>query len=67
MPIRLNPVDVVVVGLGGAGGVAVLPLARAGIKVAAIEAGGWLNPQKDYHTDEIHNNVRMLVTASAKT
>jgi len=65
--IRLKPADVAVVGLGGAGGVAVLPLARAGIKIAAIEAGGWLNPQKDYHTDEIHNNVRMLVTAAAKT
>ncbi len=30
MPIQLEPVDVVVVGLGAAGGVAVLPLARAG-------------------------------------
>jgi gluconate 2-dehydrogenase alpha chain len=65
--IHLKPADVAVVGLGGAGGVAVLPLARAGIKIAAIEAGGWLNPQKDYHTDEIHNNVRMLVTAAVKT
>jgi choline dehydrogenase-like flavoprotein len=65
--IRLKPADVALAGLGGAGGVVVLPLARAGLQIAAIEAGGWLNPQKDYHPDEIHNNVRMLVTASAKT
>lgn len=67
MATRLKPVDIAVVGLGGAGGIAVLPLARAGLKIAGIEAGGWLDPQKDFHTDEIHNNVRMLVTAAAKT
>jgi choline dehydrogenase-like flavoprotein len=39
--INLKPVDVAVIGLGAAGGVAVLPLARAGLKVAGIEAGGW--------------------------
>ena len=33
MATNLKPVDVVVVGLGAAGGVAVLPLTRAGIKV----------------------------------
>jgi choline dehydrogenase-like flavoprotein len=32
MAINNKPVDVVVVGLGAAGGVAVLPLARAGLK-----------------------------------
>ena len=35
MAINLKPVDVVVVGLGAAGGVAVLPLARAGLKSPA--------------------------------
>ena len=39
MAINLKPVDVAVIGLGAAGGVAVLPLARAGLKVAGIEAG----------------------------
>jgi gluconate 2-dehydrogenase alpha chain len=67
MATHLKPVDVAVVGLGGAGGIAVLPLARAGLKIAGIEAGGWLDPRKDFHTDEIHNNVRMLVTTVAKT
>ncbi len=58
MAINLKPVDVAVIGLGAAGGVAVLPLARAGLKVAGIEAGTWMNPAKDFKPDEIHNNVR---------
>ena len=62
MAINLKPVDVAVVGLGAAGGVAVLPLARAGLKVAGIEAGTWMDPAKDFKPDEIHNNVRALVT-----
>ena len=44
MAINLKPVDVAVIGLGAAGGVAVLPLARAGLKVAGIEAGTWMDP-----------------------
>ena len=39
MATNLKPVDVAVIGLGAAGGVAVLPLARAGLKIAALEAG----------------------------
>ena len=66
MAINLKPVDVAVVGLGAAGGVAVLPLARAGLKVAGIEAGTWLDPHKDYHADEMYNNVRSLVTSVPK-
>ncbi len=42
MAINLKPVDVIVIGLGAAGGVAVLPLARAGLKVVGIEAGTWM-------------------------
>ena len=61
----LKPVDVVVVGLGAAGGVAVLPLARAGLKIAALEAGSWMQPH-DFRADEIHNNVRRLVTTGNK-
>jgi gluconate 2-dehydrogenase alpha chain len=64
--INLKPVDVAVVGLGAAGGVAVLPLARAGLKVAGLEAGTWMDPHKDYHADEIFNNVRSQVTTVPK-
>ncbi len=66
MAINLKPVDVAVIGLGAAGGVAVLPLARAGLKVAGLEAGTWMNPAKDFKPDEIHNNVRQLVTSVPK-
>ena len=66
MAIQQKMADVVVVGLGAAGGVAVLPLARAGLKVVGIEAGTWMNPAKDYHADEMYNNVRSLVTTGNK-
>src|SRR5215472_2428352 len=65
MPIRLKPVDVAVIGLGAAGGVAVLPMARAGLKIAGIEAGGWMDP-RGFRPDEIYNNVRRLLTSVPK-
>jgi choline dehydrogenase-like flavoprotein len=65
MAINLKPVDVAAIGLGAAGGVAVLPLARAGLKVAGIEAGTWMDP-RSFKPDEIHNNVRGLVTTGSK-
>ena len=61
----LKPVDVALVGLGAAGGVAVLPLARAGLKIVALEAGSWIPPSQ-YHADEIYNNLRGLVTTGDK-
>jgi gluconate 2-dehydrogenase alpha chain len=66
MAINLKPVDVAVVGLGAAGGVAVLPLAKAGLRVVGIEAGTWMDPHKQYHADEIFNNVRGGVTSVQK-
>ena len=57
MAIKLKPVDVAIIGLGGAGGVAVLPLCQAGLKIAGIEAGTWLDPHS-FRPDEINNNVR---------
>jgi gluconate 2-dehydrogenase alpha chain len=65
MAIKLKPVDVAVIGLGAVGGVAVLPLAKAGLKVAGIEAGTWLDP-RSYRADEIYNNVRSQVTSGNK-
>ena len=57
MAINLPGTDVVVVGLGAAGGVAVLPLAQAGLKVVGLEAGGWLG-SRDFAPDELRNNLR---------
>lgn len=57
MAINLPGTDVVVVGLGAAGGVAVLPLTRAGLDVVGLEAGGWLST-RDFAPDELRNNKR---------
>lgn len=57
MATRLKDTDVVVIGLGAAGGVAVLPIADAGIDVVGLEAGTWLT-RRDFAPDEIRNNIR---------
>ncbi|PCJ22733.1 MAG: hypothetical protein COA96_13605 [SAR86 cluster bacterium] len=57
MPKRLAKTDVVIVGMGAAGGVAALPLTNAGLKVIGLEAGGWLNP-RDFAPDELRNGSR---------
>jgi gluconate 2-dehydrogenase alpha chain len=54
---QLEPTDVVIIGLGAAGGVAALPLAQAGIDVVGLEAGTWLS-RRDFAPDEIRNNIR---------
>ncbi len=57
MATNLPPTDVVIVGLGAVGGVAALPLARAGLNVIGLEAGTWLAPD-DFAPDELRNNLR---------
>lgn len=57
MAIDLKKTDVVIVGLGAVGGVAALPLARAGLNVVGLEAGSWLTP-RDFAPDELRNNFR---------
>ncbi len=57
MPNRLPKTDVVIVGMGAAGGVAALPLTNAGLKVIGLEAGGWLSP-RDFAPDELRNGSR---------
>ena len=42
-----------------------MPLTRAGLKVAALEAGSWMQLNQ-FRADEIHNNVRRLVTTGRK-
>ncbi len=57
MAISLKKTDVVIVGLGATGGVAALPLARAGLEVIGLEAGRW-HTLADFSPDELRNNVR---------
>src|SRR5688572_29143224 len=65
MATRLDRTDIVVVGLGGAGGVAVEPLAAAGLNVVALEAGTRLGP-RDFAPDELRNNFRGWPHAAQK-
>ncbi len=45
-------VDAVVVGTGAGGAPLLARLARAGLRVVALEAGKFWNPEKDFATDE---------------
>ncbi len=65
MTVTLAATDVAVIGLGGVGGVAVLPLAEAGMDVVGLEAGTWLSPS-DFAPDELRNNYRGWPQAAQK-
>jgi len=65
MTTRLPKTDVVVIGLGGAGGAAVQPLAASGLKVIGLEAGTRLGP-RDFAPDELRNNYRGWPQAAQK-
>ena len=54
---KLTEADVVVVGLGAAGGTAVWPLAQSGMRVVGIEAGPRVT-EADYPFDEVRNDIR---------
>src|SRR5262245_22422598 len=57
MATTLKGTDVVIIGLGAAGGVAALPLAQAGLDVIGLEAGSVLT-RRDFAPDELRNNYR---------
>src|SRR3954468_10235398 len=61
----LKKTDVVIVGMGAVGGVAALPLARAGVGVIGLEAGTGLQA-KDFAPDELRNNFRAWPQAVQK-
>jgi gluconate 2-dehydrogenase alpha chain len=52
MATTLKKTGVVIIGMGGAGGTAALPLAQAGIDVIGLEAGSWLKTS-DMVPDEL--------------
>ena len=51
-PTSTETVDCIVIGLGAGGAPLLARLAQAGLKVVALEAGPWHNPEKDFATDE---------------
>jgi gluconate 2-dehydrogenase alpha chain len=53
-----EPVDVVVIGLGATGGIAVGPLTEAGLRVVALEAGERHPGTFDHVADEVAGDVR---------
>ena len=57
MVVRLPKTNVVIVGMGAVGGVAALPLTRAGLNVIGLEAGTWMS-NRDFAPDELRNNIR---------
>jgi gluconate 2-dehydrogenase alpha chain len=65
MATRQRPTDVVIIGLGATGGVAALPLTRAGLNVIGLEAGRWHSPS-DFAPDELRNNFRGWPQAAQK-
>lgn len=54
---KLKKTDVVVIGLGAAGGMVSLALARHGVDVIGLEAGP-VRSVKDFPSDEVRNDVR---------
>ncbi len=49
-------VDAVVIGTGAGGAPIISRLAKAGLKVVALEAGGQWDPQNDFATDELEQS-----------
>ena len=52
VPEALDEVDCVVIGTGAGGAPLLARLAAAGLRVVALEAGPWHNPETDFATDE---------------
>ena len=61
MTTRLKKTEVVIIGLGAAGGYSALSLAKAGVKVTALEAGPRWKPE-DFPMDELRNDVRAYLS-----
>src|SRR6187549_2280150 len=61
MVTKLKEVDAVVVGLGWTGGIMSAELARAGLKVVALERGAPRDTDKDYAVPAIRDELRYVL------
>ncbi len=59
--VKLKKTDVVVIGLGAAGGYASFALTKHGVDVVGLEAGPRWTPQ-DFPMDELRNDVRNFMS-----
>jgi gluconate 2-dehydrogenase alpha chain len=66
MATTLKKTNIVIVGLGAAGGVACLPLAQAGIEVIGLDAGPWLDT-RDMAPDELRLSRKAWPPSPQKT
>jgi len=66
MATALKKTNVVIVGLGAAGGIACLPIAQSGLEVIGLEAGSWLD-HKDMAPDELKLNRGLWPPGPQKT
>ncbi len=55
---KLNPVDVLISGLGWTGGIIAKKQADSGLKFAALERGGPRNANPDFLDPQIHDEPR---------
>src|SRR5471030_1361272 len=58
MAIRLNPVDVVIVGMGWTGGIMAKELASTGLKIVALERGGKRDTNPDFMAPALHDELK---------
>src|SRR5262245_9638241 len=55
----MRDADVIIVGAGAGGPVAAKTLAEAGIQVLVLEAGAWLDPERDYN--RLENDIGSML------
>jgi gluconate 2-dehydrogenase alpha chain len=58
---RLNPVDVVTIGVGLTGSLTALELAKTGLKIVGIEAGAMRDTVPNFQSPAIHDELRFAI------
>jgi choline dehydrogenase-like flavoprotein len=61
MATRMQPVDVVLVGMGFTGGILAKELAEASLSAVGLERGVWRDTVPDFQSPAMHDELRYLV------